>query len=230
MATALSAAVSDALDDGRVVSGVGSQYNFVAMAHALADARGVLMFRTLREDGAATQSNVRWNYGHTTIPRHLRDIYIDEYGIADLRGLTDEDCVIAMTGIADAAFQQPCWSLPAGKLARDFQPPVHWQRNRADDLAARLAPFRRDGSLPDYPLGSDFTAIEQDLVRALAWLQQNTRTRGGKLRTLVAVLRHPASDGDASHLLRMGLEPPETLGERLNAGLLRLALARTAKP
>ena len=31
MATALGAAVSDALDDGRVVSGVGGQYNFVAM-------------------------------------------------------------------------------------------------------------------------------------------------------------------------------------------------------
>ena len=35
MATALGAAVSDALEDGRVVSGVGGQYNFVAMAHAL---------------------------------------------------------------------------------------------------------------------------------------------------------------------------------------------------
>ncbi|MCG8275846.1 acetyl-CoA hydrolase/transferase C-terminal domain-containing protein [Stenotrophomonas sp. NLF4-10] len=232
MATALGAAVSDALDDGRVVSGVGGQYNFVAMAHALADARGVLMFRALREDGAATQSNVRWNYGHTTIPRHLRDIYIDEYGIADLRGRTDEDCVIAMTGIADAAFQRPLLqqARATGKLARDFQPPVHWQRNRADDLAARLAPFRRDGSLPDYPLGSDFTAIEQDLLRALTWLQRNTRTRGGKLRTVVAALRHPASDGDADHLLRMGLEQPGTFGGRLNARLLRLALARTAKP
>ena len=45
MATALGAAVSDALEDGRVVSGVGGQYNFVAMAHALPDARSVLMFR-----------------------------------------------------------------------------------------------------------------------------------------------------------------------------------------
>ena len=41
MATALGAAVSDGLDDGRVVSGVGGQYNFVAMGHALPDARFV---------------------------------------------------------------------------------------------------------------------------------------------------------------------------------------------
>jgi len=39
MATLLGAAVSDALEDGRVVSGVGGQYNFVAQAFALADAR-----------------------------------------------------------------------------------------------------------------------------------------------------------------------------------------------
>ncbi len=35
MATLLGAAVSDGLDDGRVVSGVGGQYNFVAQAFAL---------------------------------------------------------------------------------------------------------------------------------------------------------------------------------------------------
>ncbi|PAL06796.1 hypothetical protein B8W90_11655, partial [Staphylococcus hominis] len=87
MATALGAAVSDALEDGRVVSGVGGQYNFVAMAHALPEARSALMFRAIREDKGTLQSNVRWNYGHTTIPRHLRDIYINEYGIADLRNL-----------------------------------------------------------------------------------------------------------------------------------------------
>src|SRR5690606_8039355 len=96
---------SDALEDGRVVSGVGGQYNFVAMAHALPDARSILMFRALRDDAGKPQSNVRWNYGHTTIPRHLRDFFINEYGIADLRNRTDEDCVIAMAGITDAAFQ-----------------------------------------------------------------------------------------------------------------------------
>nr|MBA3485676.1 acetyl-CoA hydrolase [Lysobacter sp.] len=67
MATALGAAVSDALADGRVVSGVGGQYNFVAMAHALPDARSVLMLRATRESGGTITSNIVWNYGHTTI-------------------------------------------------------------------------------------------------------------------------------------------------------------------
>ena len=104
MATALGAAVSDALEDGRVVSGVGGQYNFVALAQALDGARSILMLRATRIEGGRARSNIRWAYGHTTIPRHLRDIFITEYGIADLRGKTDRECVLAMLAIADARY------------------------------------------------------------------------------------------------------------------------------
>ena len=48
MVTGLGAAVSDGLADGRVVSGVGGQYNFVAMAHALPQARSILCLRSTR--------------------------------------------------------------------------------------------------------------------------------------------------------------------------------------
>src|SRR5690606_3270114 len=61
MAAALGDAVSDGLEDGRIVSGGGGQYNFVAMAHALDDARSVLMFRSQRGEGAKAESSVRWN-------------------------------------------------------------------------------------------------------------------------------------------------------------------------
>jgi acyl-CoA hydrolase len=229
MATALGAAVSDGLEDGRVVSGVGGQYNFVAMAHALPDARSMLMFRATRHEQGELQSNIRWNYGHTTIPRHLRDIYINEYGIADLRGLTDEDCVIAMAGITDKAFQTALLEQArhARKLATGFLTPEKWQRNSADTLSSLVGPFRVDGSLPDYPLGSDFTALEQDLLRALTWLKTNTRNRSEKLRTIWASLQQPRTDSDAAYLQRMGLEQPKDFNERLNARLLRLALART---
>ena len=84
MATLLGAIVSDALDDGRVVSGVGGQYNFVSQAFALNDARAVITLKSVREAGGKTISNIRWSYGHETIPRHLRDIVVSEYGVADL--------------------------------------------------------------------------------------------------------------------------------------------------
>ena len=52
--------------DGQVVSGVGGQYNFVAMAHSLPDAHSILALRSTAKGGVAT-SNILWNYGHTTI-------------------------------------------------------------------------------------------------------------------------------------------------------------------
>ena len=230
MATALGAAVSDGLEDGRVVSGVGGQYNFVAMAHALPDARSALLLRATRGVQGRAMSNLRWNYGHTTIPRHLRDVYVTEYGIADLRGKCDEDCVVAMAAIAAAPFQQALLdeAKASGKLGRDSSAPTAWQRNTPADLRETLAPFRRDGTLPDYPLGSDFTAVEQRLVRALGWLKARTATRLGLLRTIGGALATRAPDDDEA-LRRMRLHAPSSIEERLNARLLRLALALTAQ-
>ena len=119
MVTLLGAAVSDGLADGQVVSGVGGQYNFVAMAHSLPEARSILALRSTREKHGKVTSNILWNYGHTTIPRHLRDIVVTEYGIADLRGRTDQDVIAALLNIADSRFQDALKreAQAAGKLA-----------------------------------------------------------------------------------------------------------------
>ena len=231
MATALGAAVSDGLEDGRVVSGVGGQYNFVAMAHALPDARSALLLRATRDDAGKNASNIRWNYGHTTIPRHLRDLYISEYGIADVRGLADEDCVVAMAGIADARFQDALLATAqrSKKLHGSFSAPAVWARNTPQGLGAALAAFRSDGTLPDYPLGSDFTEVEQRVVKALGWLKANTATRSGKLRTILAALAS-GHRGETEALARMALDAPKGLSQWLYARLLRHALARTGSP
>ncbi|MDQ3269310.1 MAG: acetyl-CoA hydrolase [Pseudomonadota bacterium] len=228
MATALGAAVSDALADGRVVSGVGGQYNFVAMAHALPDARSVLMLRATRTAGGKATSNIVWNYGHTTIPRHLRDIYISQYGIADLRGRTDEDCVLAMSAICDAAFQRGLIETAQreGKLRAGDVMPAHGSRNTPQQLRVALEPLRRDGTLPRYPLGSDFTPVEERLVEALSWLKTNTATRTAKLRTVVRAIGSAAT-GDSEAMARMQLNAPHGIAERLQARVLALALDRS---
>lgn len=227
MATVLGAAVSDGLDDGRVVSGVGGQYNFVDMSNALDGARSVLMFRAVREDAGDAGSNVRWNYGHTTIPRHLRDLYVNEYGIADLRGKNDEHCIIAMGGITDARFQQGLMARAqqAGKLRKGFHAPGHWIDNTPVHLSARLRAFRRDGTLPDYPLGSDFIDVEQRIVKALGWLKANTATSWKKIGTVLRALGEQANDAEA--MARMELATPGDLGERIEAKLLALGLRET---
>ncbi|WDJ89081.1 acetyl-CoA hydrolase [Xanthomonas campestris] len=228
MATALGAAVSDGLEDGRVVSGVGGQYNFVAMAHALPQARSVLMLRATRASGKDAASNVRWNYGHTTIPRHLRDLYITEYGIADLRHKTDQDCVLEMAGICDARFQTAllAQARQSRKLRDVPEQAARAQRNTPQALEAALAPFRRDGSLPDYPLGSDFTDTEQRLLPALGWLKSATTGKTAALATLMRALLS-RTIGDAACLQRMDLATPRSLGDRVQAKLLAYALQQT---
>lgn len=227
MATALGAAVSDGLDDGRVVSGVGGQYNFVAMGHALPDARSVLLLRATRDAHGRPESNLRWNYGHTTIPRHLRDVYVTEHGIADVRGKPDEDCVRAMVGIADARFAGGLLSAARKALKLGDDAGVDASRNTPARVRDALAPFRRDGTLPDYPLGSDFTDVEQRLVRALSWLKAETATPAAKLRTVAtALLATPPRDAEA--LARMGLDAPRGAAQALYARLVGLALARSA--
>ena len=232
MATALGAAVSDGLADGRVVSGVGGQYNFVAMAHALPEARSVLMLRATREEpGLPAVSSILWNYGHTTIPRHLRDIYVSEYGIADLLGACDEDCVQAMAGIADSRFQHTLLSA-ADLSGKRHAAPTQFRlssRNTPERLRAALAPLRREGILPDYPLGSDFTPVEQRLVKALGWLKANTATPATKLKTIARALMgaRASSTDDLEAVARMGYDKPSGLGETLYSRLVALALRNT---
>ena len=231
MGTLLGDAVSDALEDGRVVSGVGGQYNFVAMAHALRDGRSVLLFRATREAHGESRSSVLWNYGHVTIPRHLRDVMVTEYGIADLRGASDSECIERMLALADARFEPALrqQAVAAGKLSpRAATAAGDSPRHSADSLVAALRPFRANGTLPDYPLGCDFTVVEQRLVKALGWLKRETAHPIGKLRTIAtALLPRPTADAEA--LQRMDLAAPASRRDRLEARLLGLALQRTAK-
>lgn len=225
MMTLLGSAVSDALEDGQVVSGVGGQYNFVAMAHALATGRSVLMLRSTRTSRGETRSSILWNYGHATIPRHLRDLVVTEYGAADLRGKSDEDTIQALLGIADARFQEElaAQAKRAGKLARDYRLPDAIRANTPERLAAALAPFKARGLFPDFPFGSDFTEEELRLIPALQFLKSIR-----PLQLLMDFLLAGRAPGEFTPFLaRMGLDRPKSLRERLYRRLLVAGLKNT---
>lgn len=97
--------VLDVLDDGCVVFGVGGQYNFVVMVYVLLEVCSVLMFCVVCDDKGCRELNVCWNYGYIIIFCYLCDIYFNEYGIVDLCGLIDEDCVYVMIVIIEVLFQ-----------------------------------------------------------------------------------------------------------------------------
>ena len=220
------AAVSDGLADGKVVSGVGGQYNFIAMAHELERARSILLLRSTRDSGGRVESNIVFNYGHVTIPRHLRDIVITEYGIADLRRRTDAEIAAALIAIADHRFQEElaARSKAAGKLPRDWHVPEWAPANTPGNLSSRLSPLACH--LPLFPLGTDFDHDEQNLLPALQWLKHNSQTLSGKWGLAKGIMTTPGREYD-SELSRMGLGRPRTLGEHIARRLLALALDRT---
>jgi acyl-CoA hydrolase len=218
MVTATGAAVSDGLEDHQVVSGVGGQYNFVAMAHAMDDGRSVLMLRSTRTSGGTTRSNLVWEHPHATIPRHLRDIVVTEYGVAHLRGRTDEECIQALLGVCDARFQDElaARAVEAGKLDPRWEIP---DRARGNTPAALRGRIEGDGGrerFPRFPFGSDFTPVEERLVEGLGRLRE---LRHSRRDMAAAVLRGRPGDFP-EEMERMGLASPDGWRERMAARLL----------
>jgi acyl-CoA hydrolase len=166
------AAVSDGLADGNVVSGVGGQFNFVAMGHDLPGARSIIMMRSCRPRGKQVVSNIVFNYGHVTIPRHMRDIVVTEYGIADLRAKTDEEIIDELLKITDSRFQQTLirQAQNAGKLPTDYALPEYAKNNTPENIAYLLQD-NQEKDFPPFPFGKELTDQEVLIGGALRKLK-----------------------------------------------------------
>jgi hypothetical protein len=229
MATLMGAAISDGLENGQVVSGVGGQYNFVAQAFALQGARSILTVEATRPEKSANVSNIRWSYGHETIPRHLRDVIVTEYGVADLRGKSDADVIASMLEVADSRFQNDLMrqARDAGKLPNNHEIASAHRENFPERIANALKPARDAGLLPSFPFGSDFTATEQRLIPALQVLQDAQRSPLKLPGLLWQGLTRNPDGADSECLARLGLDAPATLVERAYRALVNAALARS---
>jgi hypothetical protein len=229
MATLMGAVISDGLEDGQVVSGVGGQYNFVAQAFALQGARSILTVEATRPAGAKTQSNIRWSYGHETIPRHLRDVIITEYGVADIKGKSDADVIAAMLQVTDSHFQSELarQAKDAGKLPGNFEIPAVYRENHPDRIAGALKPAREAGLLPSFPFGSDFNDTEQRMIPALQFLQEAQRAPQRLPGLLWQGFTSSPDAADRECLARLGLDQPKTLSERAYRALVSAALVRS---
>ncbi|EHR69153.1 hypothetical protein BurJ1DRAFT_0256 [Burkholderiales bacterium JOSHI_001] len=225
MVTLLGAAVSDGLESGQVVSGVGGQYNFVAMAHALPDARSILMLRATHEHKDGLRSSIVWNYGHVTIPRHLRDVVITEYGVADLRGQSDGEVVKRLIAIADSRFQDELVRAAQanGKLPAGWQVPEAHRDNLPAELDAKLHPWSEAALLPAFPFGTDLTPDELHIVMALKRLKRATQ-HPVELVSLAVRSLLENKEAPQAYLERLGLDDASSFKQmfirRLFAGNL----------
>jgi acyl-CoA hydrolase len=228
MATLLGEVVSDTLAEGGVVSGVGGQHDFVTQAHALEGARAIIALNSTFENGGKVVSSVLWSHPHPTLPRHLRDIIVTEYGVADLRGRTDRDCIAAMLAISDARFQPGLAETAkrAGKIEPDFAvPPATMQRNRPEYLETALAPFRADGLFPEYPFGTDLTLVEQRVARALRRLKRWSASKPLlAARAARGLFAASPNDAEREGLVRLRLAQPRSMRDHLYRALVLRAL------
>lgn len=227
-ATLNGAVASDGLDNNKVLSGVGGQYDFVAMAHQLAGSRSILLIRATRVAGGQLESNVVYNYGYTTIPRHLRDIIITEYGVADLRGKTDQEVIKAMLNIADSRFQNSLLEQAKrhGKIDPGYQIPAAYQNNYPERIDECIEGFRAQGLFPPLPLGTDFTEQELQIGAALKQLKALSDNKAALLKTLASTWSKTYDEAQARPFLeRMNMTAPEGFGEKVEQKLLLHALA-----
>jgi acyl-CoA hydrolase len=229
-ATALGGAASDALGDGRIVSGVGGQYNFVAMGHELEGGRGILLVRSTKMRGGHLHSNIVWERPNETIPRHLKDIVVSEYGIADLRGQTDGETIKRMLAICDSRFQEALLDQArrARKIERSYRIPDAQRANTPERLSAVLGQAKRSGLLPPFPFGTDLTETEIVLAEALRHLKAQTASPRALFRFARSVLRAAhAPESATPYLERLGLAHAGSLKERALQRLVVAALSQT---
>lgn len=223
-ATLLGAICSDMMEDGEVVSGVGGQYNFVSMAHALKDGRCLMMIKSTRNEGAKVLSNIVYSYGHNTIPRHLRDIIVTEYGIANIRSKPDQEIIKEILNVTDSRFQDELMAEAKkyGKLPEDYEIPEQFRNNTPEKLAGILAAPKAEGLFPDFPCGAPMTVEELFLTASLKTLAAVAQTpKAAEFPTIMAQLPTEIPDNVKTMVDRMGLLNPKDEAE---AGLQKQLL------
>lgn len=230
MVTLGGAVISDGLADNKVISGVGGQYNFIAQAFALDDARSIITLEATRTRKGKTLSNICWEYPHTTIPRHLRDMVVTEYGVADLRDKSDAEVIAAMLNICDSAFQPELLAKAkkAGKIAADYQIPQPYLNNTPERISNALSTAFNAGHLPSFPLGSGMSPEEEHLAVGLSLLAPLAGNALAMLRLARKGFGYQLSPADIAGLERMQLSRPSGLKERIYRALLIGALASAA--
>lgn len=228
MMTTLSGAhVSDGIEDGRVVSGVGGQFNFVAMAQELPDGHSVITMRSTRTKKGKTYSNIVNNYGHITVPRHMRDILVTEYGVAFLRGKTDQEIIIELLKVSDSRFQEELMNhaKKTGKLSNSYQLPKEFKNNLPSKYSAILEENRKSGFFERFPFGTDLTPEEIKIGGALKRLKAKMeKPLLQKIQFLLTAIFSPVTNDQLKHLVRIDLNNPRNTKEKIYQKLVAKVL------
>ncbi len=232
MATLSGAVASDMLEDGRVVSGVGGQYNFVAMAHAIPDAKLIMAIRATRGSGKHVKSNIVFSYGHCSIPKYSRDIIVSEYGIAHIRGLSEEQIAHEMIKISDSRFQKQLikQAIKHNKIKPDWVLPEEYRNNYPERIDAFIKSYQIEGYFKQFPFGTDVTAEEAILAGSLKGLKAFKEARPvTTVFKLLSEFFRPVPKKADPYLKRMDLLTPSGFSQKFQQKMVLTALRNAGR-
>ncbi len=232
VASVLGSIASDQLANGQVVSGIGGQYNFVAMGHALPDARVIIMIKSTKGSGKSLKSNIVFSYAHCSIPKHFKDIVVTEYGIADIRSQPEKDVIAQMINISDSRFQKQLLdqAKKAGKIPLDYEIPEEYRFNLPQKISAQLKPYQSQGLFKEFPFGTDL--MEEEIVLGSALKSLKALAKSNRLKMTKGLLLEffrPIPKSAHPHLKRMQLLDPLSLNERIMRKTVVFALRNNHK-
>ncbi len=155
-------------------------------------------------------------------------MFVTEYGVADVRGKSDQDVIAAMLAISDSRFQGELIreAKDTGKLARAFEIPAVHRENFPERIAEALKPARESGLLPSFPFGSDFTPVEQALIPALQTLRDASASPLSIVRLALSGLLGGGVANEVA-LARLGLDNPNGLADLVYRVLVGAALNKS---
>ena len=137
-----------------------------------------------------------------------------------------------MICIADSRWQESLKqsALDAGKLGPDWEIPDVYRRNTPKSVQSSLLEFRQNGLIQEYPFGSDFTFEEEQIARALSYLQAQSQTRWSKIGLMFRALGQGGNFESSWQAIldRMELTTPASLNQKLEKRLLCLAIKSTS--
>ena len=92
--------------DGRQVTGIGGQFDFVLGASRAAGGRSIIALPATAARGSRSRIVARLGAGaRVTTPRFIADYVVTEHGVAALRGQSDAGRARALLHVADPAFR-----------------------------------------------------------------------------------------------------------------------------
>lgn len=116
-----------------------------------------------------------------------------------------------------------------GKLPQDYEIPRAYTHNTPRRLREIYERYKPKGLFAEFPLGSDFTYVEEMLLRAMVWLKAHIKPRSMLELARSGPVDEATEKHFQAHLERMGLDKAHKVKDKLYRQLLLKALQATSE-